>query len=471
MPRIVPSSLDPVVALVVAIVMMAAVLLVVSTARSAHEKVSRILFLYLTYIVLEIIFKRAAHYTVYLYPVKYGLFFLMMAVWLTSRRKLDASSSPAPLRPLIGAYLFLAAVQVFNPYQATPIVGALGWLSDFIYVPLYFLAFDLFHDVATVRRLLAVTAGLALLSAAGCLLEQAIGPDALMAQYPTYVRLGFFSPSGLRYRPSSLSPFVETFGMLAMVGLLATRRAPVTLMIGAIAVCSIANLLHAIRIVWATGLLALGLFVLLTRTRSMKTLLIVLGCITIAVHLAVDLSDGLIEASLASATTPLDTLQRNRLGGWTALPGIVSAFPFGVGVGESSAGLRLVDSSDVITFGVHNYVVELAAQMSVLGPMLLLAFCVGLFGIGVRRIGYGHLDERRVQLAVWLAVFGAVAVSFFGGGALGASPQNEYFWLAAGTAGRLAVQAAADRASTRSIRLSLSSRGRPLAPASDLQPQ
>jgi hypothetical protein len=394
--RILPSPFDPIVVLIAAVVMLVATLIVAGSARSGHERTIRLLLLYLTYLAFEVVIKRGAHYAWYVYPIKFSLLAVVVLSWIAWRRTAGPHRATPSLTPILAIYLALAALQIFNPHQGNPLVGVLGWLSDFAFVPLYFLAFELFHDVASVRRLLVATAVIGVLSAGGSFVEQWLGPDMLMRDYPLYVRLVYFTEAGLSYRPFGLSPFMETFGMLAMVGLIAAKRAPLLLVAPALAVCALGNLLHSVRIVWVTGLLGLGLFVLLHRTRSAKGLLVVAGCLALAVNLAMDVTEGRIEGSLQSLTRPVTTFQASsRFGGLNALPLIFTTYPFGVGVGESSPGLRLVDASDVITFGVHNYLVELAGQMSVLGPALLLAFCVGLFGIALKGSARAFADERK----------------------------------------------------------------------------
>ena len=440
-PRILPaihivgSPFDLIVVLIAAAVVVIAALFIVGTAANERERTLRLLFLYLTYGVLEIIVKRGAHYAWHLYLIKFGLFFAVLLSWWQWRQHTRSSVTRPPLASVLGLYLALAGIQIFNPYQLNALVGAFGWLSDFIFAVFYFVAFDLFDDVTPVRRFLRLTAILGVLSAIGCFTEQWIGPDQLMLTYPAYVRLVHFGLEGAVYRPMALSAFSEIFGIAAMLGLMASRRVSIAslLVLGAgIAACTVANILHAVRISWLTGFAIVALFSVLSRQRRIVSLLLVIGSIMLAINVGMTVTDGLISMQFESMTQPLKTFQDNRLRGLRSITTIVPAYPFGVGVGESSAGLRLIDATGVTTFGVHNYLAELAAQLSIVGPLLLLAFCAGVVVTALRASWNARPDERRAFVLVGVAIFGAVTATFFGGGGLGSYPLNDYFWLMAG---------------------------------------
>src|SRR5437870_4512289 len=149
--RPIPSPSDPIVVMVTACIVLLALVFLVATAPSARERTLRLLFLYLTYGLLEVIVKRLAHFVWFLYPIKFALFFCVLASWLQWRERLRSRLADIPLSGVLGAYLALAAIQVFNPYQANPIVGVLGWLTEFMYASFYFIAFALFDGVAPTR--------------------------------------------------------------------------------------------------------------------------------------------------------------------------------------------------------------------------------------------------------------------------------------------------------------------------------
>src|SRR5476651_2470309 len=133
---ITPEAGDPVVALVVYLLVILGLMGLFSTTRSRQERTTQLLFFYLTYCVFEIVAKRGAHYAWYVYPIKFVLFFMLLGSWASSRTEMHARSTP-PLLGLVGAYLGLAAVQIFNPFQGNVVVGVLGWLTDFMFVLLY----------------------------------------------------------------------------------------------------------------------------------------------------------------------------------------------------------------------------------------------------------------------------------------------------------------------------------------------
>jgi hypothetical protein len=454
--RIGSSPTDLLIASCVYLAVVVCLLLACVPRQSAQNRTMRLLAVYLLYGTCEGLFKRATHYGWYTYPIRFSLFFLLVGYWLTTRRQFAPRQLRPPMVAVLGMYLALAALQVFNPYLPSPFVGLFGWLSDFMFAVLYFLAFDLFRDRRTIRQLLWCTAALGTLSAACCLLEQWIGPDTLMAAYPSYVPLGIFLENGsIRYRPTTLSPYMEVFGIAAMIALIVGKERRSLWLISGIGLCVLASVLHAVRITWITGFLFVGLFVLLDRRRSLAAMPMVAVTIGIAIQIALGLND-MLRLQLASTKTPFETLQNTRLSGLQALPNAVSMYPFGFGVGEASPGLRFVDASEVLRFGSHNYLTELAIQLSVLGPALLLVFSVGIVVLGLHALRRARGRAWHADLSAGIALLATLLFSFLVGGALGSFPGTDYFWLAAGIVGRIA-------AATKSTTL-----GRRLTPASQV---
>lgn len=433
--HIIPSPNDPFVVAIVALTVIVCALFIAGSTSDGRERTLRLLFLYLTYGALETLLKRGAHYAWYIYFIKYGLFGLVVLSWIQTRSLGRRGVATVPGGFVLTLYLGLAALQIFNPYQGNVIVGVLGWLSDFVFSVFYFVAFDLFDDVTAMRRLVRLAAIIGVLSAIVCFLEVWVGPNLLMKTYPSYVRFLYYAPNGIEYRPVGLAAFSEIMGIAALVGLIASRKLSVAaylLLSAAIVLCIVANALHAVRIAWMTGFGFLAFFSVLGQKRRWVSLVLVTGSIALAVNISLTLTEGMIASSFASIVSPLRTFEQARLGGLRSILTIVPEFPLGVGVGESSAGMRLIDASGVTVFGVHNYIAELAAQMSLLGPVLLMAFCGSTVWRGLRAVGRMPVDERRTYACVAVSLFGSITVTFFGGGGLGAYPLNEFFWMMAG---------------------------------------
>ena len=332
-------------------------------------------------------------------------------------------------------YIALAALQIFNPYQGNPVVGVLGWMTDFMYVALFFVGFDLLRDERSVRQLMWLTATLGMVSAISCLTEYWVGAEELQRLYPTFVPLQVYSASGdyVSNRPTSLAPYIEIFGIASMVGLLAMKGWWRAVLGVGIALCVIASLFHAIRITWVVTFLFLALFTVLGRRKNLAGVLVVIMCVFGSIQV-LDLDNSLLGESLRSMSTPVQTFQTNRLAGVLDFQRVVSDYPFGLGFGELSPGLRFLENRRNGTrLGTHNYMTDLAGQMSILGPLLFVMFGCAVVYRGVRALWRPEISaSRTAALKTCLALFGALLISFYGGGALGAYPSNEYFWLTAG---------------------------------------
>ena len=445
--RILSAPGDSVFAVIAYLIVMLALFVVLATSRSPAQRAVRLLFLYLSYGTFEIAVKRLTHFAWYAYPIKFILFAIALAAWWTARPSLRAHRLKPPMVPLLSVYIALVAVQVFNPNQANPLVGVVGWMTEFMYIAFYFLAFDLLRGERELHGLLWLTAWLGVISALSCLAEMWYGAERLQQMYPTFVPLlAYPVEGGVLYRPTSLVPYIEVFGVAAMVALIAVKGRRLATLLGGIALCVVASLFHAVRITWIVAILFLVLFTLLERRKSLMGTFAVVACVFLAMQ-QFNLTGGSLGPSLESLTTPVQTFQQNRLNGLMALPQIVSDYPLGIGIGEGSPGLRFIGNGRGTTrLGTHNYFTDLAGELSLAGPLLFLAFGIGIGRLAVRALGArGTSDGRRAALKASAALFGAMLISFFGGGALGAYPQNEYFWLLAGVIARSSIPAAAIR--------------------------
>jgi len=452
--RVLPAPSDPLFALVAYLLVIVALVGVLATSRTPQQRAVRLLFLYLAYGTFEIAVKRFTHFAWYVYPIKFTLFFLAVATWWAARPSLKARRFTPPLALVLSGYIALAALQIFNPNQPNPFVGVLGWMTDFMYLVLYFVAFDLLREERDVERLLWLTAALGVLSSVACMAESWIGAEQLQLQYPTFVPLLIFTDDGgVLYRPTSLVPYIEIFGVAAMVALIAMKRHRVALLLGGIGVCVFASLLHAVRITWVSAVLFVGLFTLLEWRKSWMGALAVAGCVFVAIG-QFGLTEG-VSARFDTLTTPIQTFQTNRLGGLVAVSRVVRDYPLGLGVGEGGPGLRFIGAAGGPTrLGTHNYLTDLAGQLSIIGPLLFLTFGFGIGLLGWRTLRRRDIPAgRRVMLRASLALFGAILIMFFGGGALGAYPENEYFWLLAGVIARFSLPAADLRLAARRPRM------------------
>jgi hypothetical protein len=440
-PRPFPSPNDHVISVIIYLIVGIALVITLAGARDARGRTLRLLIFYLGYILFELVLKRVTHFTFWIYPIRATLLCVVLVAWWSNRRYLrQKGTAIAPLGWVVGAYILLGAVQVFNPLLGDPLVGVMGFYSGVIFALFYFLAFDLFDAERITRQFFVVTAVFGALSAVGCFLEQAIGPEELLREYPVYVPLVSVGDSGRAIvRPWLLSIFAEVFAICATVGLLAARgRGPRLLLIVGLIMSAAANLLHGVRIAWLTLLLILGVFTLLNWRRSVQQGLMLGLCLSVSLWLALNLGDGFVP-KLMTIASPLATYRADRLGGLLALPTVAVAYPFGFGIGANNPGLRFVeDAARYEVFGTHNYLTDLAGQMSLLGPIVLLGFAYGVVRRGVRAAQRPLEPARRAYLTAAVAMVGGMTVAFFGGFTLTSSPAIEYYWLAAGLAMRVA---------------------------------
>ena|GEM_PF-4674116 len=429
-----PAPSDPWVALLVCALMFAALAVALWATGRGQDRTLRLLFLYLIYGLFEQVVKRAGHYAAYIYPVRYLLFAIVLVSWLADRRS-GSGGRRVPLKGLLVVYLVLAGLAIFNPHLANPVVGLFGWGSDFIFALLYFVAFDIVKDESALRRFFGLTVWLGIASAAAAFVEQIVGPERLQEAYPQFVALYSWGAAGrIFYRPVLLSAFMEVFAigvMLALLTLPKERYRRPLLLLG-IFMCAVASILHGVRIAWAWMLCFFAVFVALNGRRSAWNVIGIASCVALGIWVAVGLTEGTTLVRLKTVQTPVETFSQNRLSGLLALPNVVESEPFGIGVGRTSPGLRFLDSGAAYAaLGTHNYLTDLAGQMSVLGPLLLLSFCAATLRRGLRSLR-GTDPRMRIYTSILVAFLAAYTVTFFMGLWLGGPLVTEYFWLLAG---------------------------------------
>lgn len=99
---------------------------------------------------------------------------LLMAI-----RHKQAKAFRPPFLLFLSLFLWLAVLEVFNPYSPSPFYGILGLKIDFFYVPLMFLAYAVVRDERDLRRFLLVFMLLAIAISGLGIIQAIVGPTFL----------------------------------------------------------------------------------------------------------------------------------------------------------------------------------------------------------------------------------------------------------------------------------------------------
>jgi hypothetical protein len=336
----------------------------------------------------------------------------------------------------------LVAVQALNPHLPTVLIWLAGVRTSYMYALLYFVAYQTFGTTERIEHLARVLGALAVITAAGAMIESSLGLEWVYAHdLEVFINPAYLGASGKWViRPSSIgngpgsAAMMEYIGAIALFGLAVCDsrwgRRMAYLSGAGLALGGV--LLGATRTIWLQAALAVAIFALLSGPRRLSRALYILVPATMAVVLSLFFSRGEINARFQTVETPLDAYRAQRYGALELLPQVVADFPLGAGVGWNAPRRDLFAPSHIEETtqysGVHNYLSNLALEVGILGLLVFLAFSVGVSLWGFRALAREKGARRRALLAACNAVFVSMLLSFLAGGAIAGWP-GEYYWI------------------------------------------
>ncbi len=345
------------------------------------------------------------------------------------------------------ALLVYCLFEVFNPASSNLLVGLVGLKTLLYYVPLLFVAYEIFDTPAKIERfgvLLLIMAGF---SAALGVYQYIGGYEVIRVFQPVYIQsatrnLGtYYKLPGTFAAPGNFSAYLTICFVIGM-GLLyskTSRRLTVFSIIG-ILICAVALVLNIQRSAW---LFALVCFFLGSFNQSFSTYVRVLR-----LGLAV-----LVIGAFGLAITSNDNLVGDTFSGFTtggALEGYLYYAPIvpltgrvdailhgeilGKGIGQGAPGARYVREDD--TF-IEAYLSVLLYELGPVGTVLsfwLIFIAVGMTWRAYRQMQGNSYRNIIFFILLWQLFNIGLCVSY---APLSVPPTSLFFWLLPGLAMRL----------------------------------
>ncbi len=366
-----------------------------------------------------------------------------------------------PLSAWVGLFVVLVLVQFANPQGGTLVHSLAGARQHLEFVPLFFLTFAYVRTTPALRMFVVL---LVLLGAANGVVSWAqvgLTPQQMAAWGPGYAERvlgkGAFSEAGRTFasragvgqvRPFGLGSdsgsggFVGVYavgGVLALASLFMRLRYLVFAGVMAIGVTA-AVVTSQSRAAVICGLVVVVAYGLLTATsRGRVARLLGLAVVAVAGVLAASTIVGTVGSSGLryeglTASRIVATTEKARGDSLDAIPHNLVTYPLGAGLGTSGPATTAPGASPIAgepdTESEFSF---MTVETGVAGTVLVSAFTVMLFVLGLSRCRHEPDREARALLAAVTAPLAAILVLFpIGGGLTATTPGGPYLWAVAG---------------------------------------
>jgi hypothetical protein len=389
--------------------------------------------------------------------VRDALLYAIVVGWLIRE---SGRRHPLRLPPMSGwvlAFVVVVAVQLFNPANASFGHAIAALRPHLEFVPLFFLGYGVMRTRQRVRMFLALLLAIATINAVVAGYQSRLSPETLATWGPGYAERigGTGDVSGrVAFASGSDTPFVRPFalgsdsGFGGLVGLLAapaalalfalTRRpgtrAAIFLLAGGV-IAAVATSQARTAVLATVG--AVGAFLALGTAsgRNQRILLaaIVVGLLAFAVAPRVAVIGGFDRYESIAPGRALATTYDYRRESFSKLPGYITEFPFGAGLGSVGPAGGRVAANETRDLDAENEFNFLVIELGVPGLVVLLLFNVWLLVLVTTRLRRVPDAELRLLLAALAAPLFGLLLSWIVGIATATSPGSPYFWFVGGT--------------------------------------
>ena len=384
--------------------------------------------------------------------------FAIAAGWLVRNSVRKESVRIPPLGGWALVFVGLVLVQLFNPADGTLRHSVAALRPHLEWVPLFFLGYAALRSIHRLRAFAVILVCIGALNGVVGYKQFGLTTEQLASWGPGYqarvfgtgdvsARLFPDSHGNLRPRPFALgsdSGFGGTLAVLALpfvLALVATARGSprqLWVAIPAMVGCAVALLTSQSRTAVVACVVALLAFLLLAvRGRRFMSVVLplavasVIGLGVVSAVVGQAGAGGLRYQSIAPSKVFHSTV-RDRGTSLALVPGYVTDYPLGAGIGSVGPAARIVSGLGHKELDGETEFTFLLVELGLPGLLLVLGMTLRLIVLAFRRVRKIEDDELRWYLAAVAAPFCAFVVSWFTTSTSVTSPNAPYFWFAAG---------------------------------------
>jgi hypothetical protein len=436
------------------------------------------LYLFLTWLLFEDLARKYLGNNMAIYFGKDFLVAIVYIAFFIAWRDKKVATCRFPFRVPLLLFLWFGIMQIFNPAATSIFYGLMGFKLYFYYIPLMFVGYALIDTEKDLRKLFAVSLGLAAVISALGIAQAILGPTFLNPAHPAddikdLSQLYRVAPiSGvIIYRPTSVFVSDGRFGTYLILALLLaigfagylvlrSRRGRVQAFVGLVLVVG------AIALSGSRGSLVWGLLNVVVAgaaffwgapwrqgeaMRIVRTIQrVLLGTAVAVVILLFAFPDALLSRfAFYSETLSLDSPAsefvyrardyplRNFLGAFDA-----PRWPYGYGLGTASLGTQYVARimhAAPMGIGVENGYGELVLEVGIVGLVLwivmTISMCFSAWKVVKKLRGSALFPPAFVIF--WYTFLVLIPFSFHGLNTYQNFVMNAYLWLLIGVLYRL----------------------------------
>ena len=423
-------------------------------------------------------------------PVIHVTLDIMMAIicfgWVIRHFFLYHSSAAkirTPLGLLIGLFIIVCLLQIFNPYTFSYIASFASLKMHIFMIPLFFFGYHYCRSIDQIRQWSIVFAVIGIMMSLVAISQFEKGPDQMKVEMPEYSGMidsntwqdekgkSFFRPMSTTSNPGGASTWMQCIIPLTIavcMSRISSKKLKIFL-VAVLLICLMTLMISLIKQMFIVTVAGLGLmFLLQFNLRKLgKNLIIViivsgvaLGSYSMAGNVAGNTS--IVKGFLADVVSPVALFKAdNRSEMLDLVFQIVETYPLGAGLGRTGPAAvkfsqenlqfqmehgwsywRILHNRGILVPGMmpgENYFLVMISEAGIPGALLITLITVLLLLKGFKAFKAIQDEGLRWYAAGIMGVLFSIFVVFFGGPALVTAPLNLFFWFLGGVLLKLPV--------------------------------
>ncbi|MEE2709760.1 MAG: hypothetical protein VYA69_09210 [Gemmatimonadota bacterium] len=387
---------------------------------------------------------------------------LICAGWLIRHMFNPSPISKTPMSKLIGVFVFICLIQVFNPLGYSYFASVAALKMHIFTIPLFFFAYHYFRSTEQFKRWALWFGAIGLMMSYYSIDQYQKGPEQMKLEMPEYSAMidfntwqdaegvSYFRPMSTTSNPGGASTWMQCFIPIVLaVFMFKNIENPKRYLLAVILVILIGTLLISLIRQMTLVTIASVMLVLAAQlcsggiSRRVGSLVGVIFVVIAGWQIAKGLSgENVIQGnSLDLLVDPVKSYMDNRGQHLTYIHLTLEGYPLGAGLGRTGPAASKFREEmyeyrekhgGPLGMPSENYFLVMIAETGIPGTIVITLITL-IFLLRGLKIYLSTRDEdlKWVAIACWAVVFSIFFV-FFGGPALVTPPLNLFFWFLAG---------------------------------------
>ena len=423
-------------------------------------------------------------------PVIHVTLDIMMAIicfgWVIRHFFLYHSSAAkirTPLGLLIGLFIIVCLLQIFNPYTFSYIASFASLKMHIFMIPLFFFGYHYCRSIDQIRQWSIVFAVIGIIMSLVAISQFEKGPDQMKVEMPEYSGMidsntwqdekgkSFFRPMSTTSNAGGASTWMQCIIPLTIAVCMSriNSKGVRAFLTAALIICILTLLISLIRQMFIVTAAGIGMMFLLQFNlrrlrKNLAVSIIVLGVVLSSYFMAGNVTGNtnIIKKFLDDVVNPVASFKAdNRSEMLQLVFQIAEYYPLGAGLGRTGPAAekfaeenmqfqmdhgraygRILYNRGVNVPGMmpgENYFLVMISETGIPGALLITLITVLLLLKGFKAFKAIQDEGLRWYAAGIMGVLFSIFVVFFGGPALVTAPLNLFFWFLGGVLLKLPV--------------------------------